>query len=96
MGAICLTGLYKSNLIQNNERHGFFKDSNDLVAQIKSFLYYLASKCMKREEEDDFIFSGFLEVGIFFIEDNEKEYEYIKVKNYCIFFRKQLPLSSLF
>ena len=65
MGAICLTGLYKSNLIHNNERHGFFQDSNDLVAQIKSFLYYLASKCMKREEDDDFIFSGFLEVGIF-------------------------------
>ena len=30
------------------------------------------------------IFSGFLEVCIFFIEDNENEYEYIKVKNYCI------------
>ena len=83
MGPICLTGLYKSNLIHNNERHGFFKDSNDVVAQIKSFLYYLASKCMKREE-DDFIFSGFLEVGFFFHRDNEKEYEYIKVKNYCI------------
>ena len=24
MGAICLTGLYKSNLIHNNERHVFF------------------------------------------------------------------------
>ena len=33
---------------------------------------------MKREEEDDFIFSGFLEVGIFFIEDNEKNMNILK------------------
>ena len=61
---ICLTGLYKSNVIHNTERHGF-KDINELVAQIKPFLYYLASKCMNREEEDDYTFSGFLKVSIF-------------------------------
>ena len=55
-------------------------DSNELLTQIKPFLYYLASKDMDREG-DGYFFNAKFYVGLFWKDknSNDDEYEYIKI-----------------
>ena len=54
--------IYKSNIIYNHNT--IFTDIDDLLTQIKPFLYYLASKDANREG-DKYIFETELVVGLF-------------------------------
>ena len=56
------SSIYKSNVIYNHNT--IFTDIDDLLTQIKPFLYYLASKDVNREG-DRYIFETELVIGFF-------------------------------
>ena len=68
-GKVKWSSIYKSNVIYNHNT--IFTDIDDLLTQIKPFLYYLASKDVNREG-DRYIFETELVVGFFFLENTKK------------------------
>ena len=65
------SGIYKSNVIYNHNT--IFTDIDDLLTQIKPFLYYLASKDVNREG-DRYIFETELVVGFFWKIQKKKQW----------------------
>ena len=62
-GKVKFSGTYKSNTIYNHKKIGV-TDMDELLTQIKPFLYYLGSKDVNREG-DGYIFETDLLVGLF-------------------------------
>ena len=74
------SGTYKSNTIYNHKKIGV-TDMDELLTQIKPFLYYLGSKDVNREG-DGYIFETDLLVGLFWKYKNsndEYDYKYIQI-----------------
>ena len=79
-GKVKWSGIYKSNKICNHKKIGF-TDRDELLTQIKPFLYYLGSKDVNREG-NGYIFEVDLFVGLFWKYKNsndEYDYKYIKI-----------------
>ena len=79
-GKVKWSGIYKSNKIYNHKKIGVI-DMDELLAQIKPFLYYLGSKDVNREG-DGYIFETDLLVGLFWKYKNsndEYDYKYIQI-----------------
>ena len=73
-GKVKWSSIYKSDIIYNHNT--IFSNIDDLLEQIKPYLYYLASKDVNREG-DRYIFETVLVVGLFWkIQKNNGEYRY--------------------
>ena len=76
-----ITGIYKSNTIYNIESLGI-TNSNDLANKIEPFIYYLASKYLKRRE-NNYNYLVSLDLGLFFVdESSDNENKYIRVNRF--------------
>ena len=83
-GTVKWSSIYKSNVIYNHNT--IFIDIDDLLTQIKPFLYYLASKDANREG-DSYIFETELVVGVFWkIQKNNGgyNYKYIRIGGFVL------------
>ena len=79
-GKVKRSGIYKSNTIYDHKKIGV-TDRDELLTQIKPFLYYLGSKDVNREG-DGYIFETDLLVGLFWKYKNsndEYDYKYTKI-----------------
>ena len=84
-GTVRWSSIYKSNTIYNHKKIGI-TDMDELLAQIKPFLYYLASKDVNREG-DGYIFETNLLVGLFWKykkSNDEYDYKYIRIGEFHI------------
>ena len=80
VGKVKWSGIYKSNTIYNHKKLGV-TDMDELLTQIKPFLYYLGSKDVNREG-DGYIFETDLLVGLFWKYKNSNDaydYKYIQI-----------------
>ena len=78
------SGIYKSNIIYNHNT--IFSNIDDLLEQIKPYLYYLASKDVNREG-DRYIFETELVVGLFWkiqTHDGGYRYKYIRLGGFVL------------
>ena len=91
-------GIYKSNTIYNHKKIGV-TDRDELLTQIKPFLYYLGSKDVNREE-NEYIFEVDLIIGLFWKYKNNNDefhYKYIKIwGGHIVRIGSELNFSSFF
>ena len=74
-GTVRWSQIYKSNTIYNNKKIGVTK-RDELLAQIKPFLYFLGSKDVNREG-NGYIFEAELNLGLFWkYKNSNDEYDY--------------------
>ena len=70
-GKVKWSSIYKSDIIYNHNT--IFSNIDDLLEQIKPYLYYLASKDVNREG-DRYIFETELVVGLFWKIQKKKQW----------------------